>query len=153
MQPIWKNYIKEMMHSHKEGFISYMIILIGMATISIWAAWQSMVSITYQSMIDEYRFVQCQYGIERGMLLATRKEYFLAHQKEITGSGSPKLVVEDKEDERITVIYYKKNNTQYRIRLVCEHMPTGIHIQKDIYAQAVYREGILQEIQIKEVVE
>ena len=51
MQPIWKNYIKEMMHSHKEGFISYMIILVGMATISIWAAWQSMVSITYQSMI------------------------------------------------------------------------------------------------------
>ena len=29
MQSIWKNYIKKMMHNHKEGFISYMIILIG----------------------------------------------------------------------------------------------------------------------------
>ena len=137
----------------ENGFVSYMILLIAMMTIGSWVAWQHTMQITYQSMMDEYRFVRCQYGIERGIVLGTKKEFFLAHQKEITGSGSPKLVVEDKEDERITVIYYKKNNKQYRIRLVCEHMPTGIHIQKDIYAQTIYIEAILQEIQIKEVVE
>jgi len=60
----------------KNGFVSYMILLIAMMTIGTWVAWQHTMQITYQSMMDEYRFVRCQYGIERGIVLGTNKKFF-----------------------------------------------------------------------------
>ena len=60
----------------RNGFVSYMILLIAMITIGTWVAWLHTMQITYQSMMDEYRFVRCQYGIERGIVLGTNKKFF-----------------------------------------------------------------------------
>ena len=94
----------------KNGFVSYMILLIAMMTIGTWVAWQHTMQITYQSMMDEYRFVRCQYGIERGIGLGTSKAFFLAHQKEVTGSGSPKYVLEETGTGDVGILQTSRRN-------------------------------------------
>ena len=134
----------------KNGFVSYMILLIAMMTIGTWVAWQHTMQITYQSMMDEYRFVRCQYGIERGIVLGTNKKFFLAHQKEITGSGSPKYVLEETDTERIEAILYKEQEEQlYCLRLLCTDVGTETNIKKDVYIKTIYKNDILETIQIE----
>ena len=134
----------------KNGFVSYMILLIGMMIIGTWIAWQHTMQITYQSMMDEYRFVRCQYGIERGIVLGTKKEFLLAHQKEITGSGSPKYVLEETDTERIEAIIYKEQDPQrYCLRLICIDMETETNIKRDVYVKTIYNSDILETIQIE----
>ena len=134
----------------KNGFVSYMILLIAMITIGTWVAWLHTMQITYQSMIDEYRFVRCQYGIERGIVLGTNKKFFLAHQKEITGSGSPKYVLEETDTERIEAILYKEQEEQlYCLRLLCTDVETETNIKKDVYVKTIYKNDILETIQIE----
>ena len=134
----------------KNGFVSYMILLIAMMTIGTWVAWLHTMQITYQSMMDEYRFVRCQYGIERGIVLGTNKEFFLAHQKEITGSGSPKYVLEETDTERIEAILYKEQEEQlYCLRLLCTDVETETNIKKDVYIKTIYKNDILETIQIE----
>ena len=136
---------------HKNnGFVSYMILLIAMITIGTWVAWLHTMQITYQSMMDEYRFVRCQYGIERGIVLGTNKKFFLAHQKEITGSGSPKYVLEETDTERIEAILYKEQEEQlYCLRLLCTDVETETNIKKDVYIKTIYKNDILETIQIE----
>ena len=134
----------------KNGFVSYMILLIAMMTIGTWVAWLHTMQITYQSMMDEYRFVRCQYGIERGIELGTNKKFFLAHQKEITGSGSPKYVLEETDTERIEAILYKEQEEQlYCLRLLCTDVETETNIKKDVYIKTIYKNDILETIQIE----
>lgn len=134
----------------KNGFVSYMILLIAMITIGAWVAWLHTMQITYQSMMDEYRFVRCQYGIERGIVLGTNKKFFLAHQKEITGSGSPKYVLEETDTERIEAILYKEQEEQlYCLRLLCTDVETETNIKKDVYIKTIYKNDILETIQIE----
>ena len=145
----------------KNGFVSYMILLIAMITIGTWVAWLHTMQITYQSMMDEYRFVRCQYGIERGIVLGTNKKFFLAHQKEITGSGSPKYVLEETDTERIEAILYKekevaqalfmteKEEQLYCLRLLCTDVETETNIKKDVYIKTIYKNDILETIQIE----
>ena len=134
----------------KNGFVSYMILLIEMITIGTWVAWLHTMQITYQSMMDEYRFVRCQYGIERGIVLGTNKKFFLAHQKEITGSGSPKYVLEETDTERIEAILYKEKEEQlYCLRLLCTDVETETNIKKDVYIKTIYKNDILETIQIE----
>ena len=134
----------------KNGFVSYMILLIAMITIGTWVAWLHTMQITYQSMMDEYRFVRCQYGIERGIVLGTNKKFFLAHQKEITGSGSPKYVLEETDTERIEAILYKEQEEQlYCLRLLCTDVETETNIKKDVYVKTIYKNDILESIQIE----
>ena len=134
----------------KNGFVSYMILLIAMMTIGTWVAWLHTMQITYQSMMDEYRFVRCQYGIERGIVLGTNKKFFLAHQKEITGSGSPKYVLEETDTERIEAILYKEQEEQlYCLRLLCTDVETEKNIKKDVYIKTIYKNDILETIQIE----
>lgn len=134
----------------KNGFVSYMILLIAMITIGTWVAWLHTMQITYQSMMDEYRFVRCQYGIERGIVLGTNKKFFLAHQKEITGSGSPKYVLEETDTERIEAILYKEQEEQlYCLRLLCTDVETETNIKKDVYIKTIYKNDILETIQIE----
>ena len=134
----------------KNGFVSYMILLIAMITIGTWVAWLHTMQITYQSMMDEYRFVRCQYGIERGIVLGTKKEFFLAHQKEIIGSGSPKYVLEETDTERIEAILYKEQEEQlYCLRLLCTDVETETNIKKDVYIKTIYKNDILETIQIE----
>ena len=134
----------------KNGFVSYMILLIAMMTIGTWVAWLHTMQITYQSMMDEYRFVRCQYGIERGIVLGTNKKFFLAHQKEITGSGSPKYVLEETDTERIEAILYKEQEEQlYSLRLLCTDVETETNIKKDVYIKTIYKNDILETIQIE----
>lgn len=135
---------------NKNGFVSYMILLIAMITIGTWVAWLHTMQITYQSMMDEYRFVRCQYGIERGIVLGTNKKFFLAHQKEITGSGSPKYVLEETDTERIEAILYKEQEEQlYCLRLLCTDVETETNIKKDVYIKTIYKNDILETIQIE----
>lgn len=134
----------------KNGFVSYMILLIAMMTIGTWVAWLHTMQITYQSMMDEYSFVRCQYGIERGIVLGTNKKFFLAHQKEITGSGSPKYVLEETDTERIEAILYKEQEEQlYCLRLLCTDVETETNIKKDVYIKTIYKNDILETIQIE----
>jgi len=113
-------------------------------------AWLHTMQITYQSMMDEYRFVRCQYGIERGIVLGTNKKFFLAHQKEITGSGSPKYVLEETDTERIEAILYKEKEEQlYCLRLLCTDVETETNIKKDVYIKTIYKNDILETIQIE----
>lgn len=134
----------------RNGFVSYMILLIAMITIGTWVAWLHTMQITYQSMMDEYRFVRCQYGIERGIVLGTNKKFFLAHQKEITGSGSPKYVLEETDTERIEAILYKEQEEQlYCLRLLCTDVETETNIKKDVYIKTIYKNDILETIQIE----
>lgn len=134
----------------KNGFVSYMILLIAMITIGTWVAWLHTMQITYQSMMDEYSFVRCQYGIERGIVLGTNKKFFLAHQKEITGSGSPKYVLEETDTERIEAILYKEQEEQlYCLRLLCTDVETETNIKKDVYIKTIYKNDILETIQIE----
>ena len=134
----------------KNGFVSYMILLIAMITIGTWVAWLHTMQITYQSMMDEYRFVRCQYGIERGIVLGTNKKFFLAHQKEITGSGSPKYVLEETDTERIEAILYKEQEEQlYCLRLLCTDVETETNIKKDVYIKTIYKNDIIETIQIE----
>lgn len=134
----------------KNGFVSYMILLIAMITIGTWVAWLHTMQTTYQSMMDEYRFVRCQYGIERGIVLGTNKKFFLAHQKEITGSGSPKYVLEETDTERIEAILYKEQEEQlYCLRLLCTDVETETNIKKDVYIKTIYKNDILETIQIE----
>ena len=134
----------------RNGFVSYMILLIAMMTIGTWVAWLHTMQITYQSMMDEYRFVRCQYGIERGIVLGTNKKFFLAHQKEITGSGSPKYVLEETDTERIEAILYKEQEEQlYCLRLLCTDVETETNIKKDVYIKTIYKNDILETIQIE----
>ncbi|WP_127010860.1 hypothetical protein [Veillonella sp. oral taxon 780] len=127
-----------------------MILLIAMMTIGTWVAWLHTMQITYQSMMDEYRFVRCQYGIERGIVLGTNKKFFLAHQKEITGSGSPKYVLEETDTERIEAILYKEQEEQlYCLRLLCTDVETETNIKKDVYIKTIYKNDILETIQIE----
>ena len=134
----------------KNGFVSYMILLIAMITIGTWVAWLHTMQITYQSMMDEYRFVRCQYGIERGIVLGTNKKFFLAHQKEITGSGSPKYVLEETDTERIEAILYKEQEEQlYCLRLLRTDVGTETNIKKDVYIKTIYKNDILETIQIE----
>ena len=134
----------------KNGFVSYMILLIAMMTIGTWVAWLHTMQITYQSMMDEYRFVRYQYGIERGIVLGTNKKFFLAHQKEITGSGSPKYVLEETDTERIEAILYKEQEEQlYCLRLLCTDVETETNIKKDVYIKTIYKNDILETIQIE----
>ena len=134
----------------KNGFVSYMILLIAMMTIGTWVAWLHTMQITYQSMMDEYRFVRCQYGIERGIVLGTNKKFFLAHQKEITGSGSPKYVLEETDTERIEAILYKEQEEQLDcLRLLCTDVETETNIKKDVYIKTIYKNDILETIQIE----
>lgn len=138
----------------KNGFVSYMILLIAMMTIGTWVAWQHTMQITYQSMMDEYRFVRCQYGIERGIVLSTRKEFFLAHQKEVTGSGSPKYVLEETGTERIEAIIYKEREPQrYCLRLICIDVSTETNVKQDVYFRTLYKDDVLDTIRIEGVQE
>lgn len=138
----------------KNGFVSYMILLIAMMTIGTWVAWQHTMQITYQSMMDEYRFVRCQYGIERGIVLGTSKEFFLAHQKEITGSGSSKYVLEETDTERIEAIIYKERDPQrYCLRLICVDVGTETNVKKDVYFRTLYKDDVLDTIRIEGVQE
>lgn len=124
----------------KNGFVSYMILLMAMTIMGAWAAWQQTMQVTYQSMIDEYRFVRCQYGIERGTILGTRKEFFLAHEKEISGSGSSKYVLEETDTERIEAILYKEREPRrYCLRLICSDVESGTNVRKDVYFSALYK--------------
>lgn len=124
----------------KNGFVSYMILLMAMTIMGAWAAWQQTMQVTYQSMIDEYRFVRCQYGIERGIILGTRKEFFLAHEKEISGSGSSKYVLEETDTERIEAILYKEREPRrYCLRLICSDVESGTNVRKDVYFSALYK--------------
>lgn len=134
----------------KNGFVSYMILLIAMMTIGTWVAWLHTMQITYQSMMDEYRFVRCQYGIERGIVLGTNKKFFLVHSKEITGSGSPKYVLEETDTERIEAILYKEQEEQlYSLRILCTDIETETNIKKDVYIKTIYKNDILETIQIE----
>ena len=138
----------------KNGFVSYMILLIAMITIGTWIAWQQTMQITYQSMMDEYRFVRCQYGIERGIVLGTNKKFFLAHQKEIIGSGSPKYVLEETDTERIEAIIYKEQELQrYCLRLICIDVGTETNVRQDVYFRTVYKHDVLDAIRIEGVQE
>ena len=138
----------------KNGFVSYMILLIAMMTIGTWVAWQHTMQITYQSMIDEYRFVRCQYYIERVIVLGTKKEFFLAHQKEVTGSGSPKYVLEETDTERIEAIIYKEGDPQrYCLRLICIDVDTETNVRQDVYFQTMYKDDVLEAIRIEGVKE
>ena len=138
----------------KNGFVSYMILLIAIMTIGTWVAWQHTMQITYQSMMDEYRFVRCQYGIERGIVLGTSKDFFLAHQKEITGSGSPKYVLEETDTERIEAIIYKERDPQrYCLRLICIGAGTETNVKQDVYFRTMYKDDVLDTIRIEGVQE
>lgn len=138
----------------KNGFVSYMILLIAMMTIGTWIAWQQTMQITYQSMMDEYRFVRCQYGIERGIVLGTKKKFFLDHQKEVTGSGSPKYVLEETDTERIEAIIYKERDLQrYCLRLICIDVDTETNVRQDVYFQTMYKDDVLEAIRIEGVKE
>lgn len=138
----------------KNGFVSYMILLIAMMTIGTWVAWQHTMQITYQSMMDEYRFVRCQYGTERGIVLGTRKEFFLAHQKEVTGSGSPKYVLEETDTERIEAIIYKEREPhRYSLRLICIDVGTETNVRQDVYFQTMYKDDVLEAIRVEGVQE
>ncbi len=138
----------------KNGFVSYMILLIAMITIGTWIAWQQTMQITYQSMMDEYRFVRCQYGIERGIVLGANKKFFLAHQKEIAGSGSPKYVLEETNTERIEAIIYKEREPQrYSLRLICIDVGTETNVRQDVYFRTVYKNDVLDAIRIEGVQE
>lgn len=138
----------------KNGFVSYMILLIAMMTIGTWVAWQHTMQITYQSMMDEYRFVRCQYGIERGIVLGTNKEFFLAHQKEVTGSGSPKYVLEETDTERIEAIIYKEREPQrYSLRLICIDVDTETNVRQDVYFRTMYKDDVLDTIHVEGVKE
>lgn len=138
----------------KNGFVSYMILLIAMMTIGTWIAWQQTMQITYHSMMDEYRFVRCQYGIERGIVLGTNKKFFLAHQKEIIGSGSSKYVLEETDTERIEAIIYKEQEPQrYCLRLICIDVGTETNVRQDVYFRTVYKHDVLDAIRIEGVQE
>ena len=138
----------------KNGFVSYMILLIAMMTIGTWIAWEQTIQITYQSMMDEYRFVRCQYGIERGIVLGTNKKFFLVHQKEIIGSGSPKYVLEETDMERIEAIIYKEREPQrYSLRLICIDVGTETNVRQDVYFRTVYKNDVLDAIRIEGVQE
>ena len=133
----------------KNGFVSYMILLMAMTIMGAWAAWQQTMQVTYQSMIDEYRFVRCQYGIERGIVLGTRKEFFLAHEKEISGSGSPKYVLEETDTERIEAILYKEREPRrYCLRLICSDVESGTNVRKDVYFSALYKDDMFDTTRI-----
>jgi len=133
------------------GFISYMMLFLGMATVGMWAAWQSTMGISYQSMVDEYRLVRCQYGIERGIVLGTQREYFQERQHEITGGGSPVYVLEEEDGERIEAIYYKERDGNYCLRVICIHEESEINVKKDVSIKPIYKDGTVERIEIGKV--
>ena len=74
----------------------------------------------------------------------------MAHQKEITGSGSPKYVLEETDTERIEAILYKEKEEQlYCLRLLCTDVETETNIKKDVYIKTIYKNDILETIQIE----
>ena len=133
------------------GFISYMILFLGMATVGMWAAWQSTMGISYQSMVDEYRLVRCQYGIERGIVLGTQSEYFQERQHEITGGGSPVYVLEEEDGERIEAIYYKEREGRYCLRIMCIHVESESNVKKDVYIKPIYKDATVERIEILKI--
>ena len=133
------------------GFISYMMLFLGMATVGMWAAWQSTMGISYQSMVDEYRLVRCQYGIERGIVLGTQSEYFQEHQHEMTGGGSPVYVLEEEYGERIEAIYYKEREGQYCLRIMCIHVESETNVKKDVHIKPIYKDAIVERIEILKI--
>ena len=135
----------------QDGFISYMMLFLGMATVGMWAAWQSTMGISYQSMVDEYRLVRCQYGIERGIVLGTQGEYFQERQHEMTGGGSPVYVLEEEDGERIEVIYYKERDGNYRLCVMCIHEESGTNVKKDVSIKPIYKDGTVERIDIRMV--
>lgn len=135
----------------ESGFISYMMLFLGMATVGMWAAWQSTMGISYQSMVDEYRLVRCQYGIERGIVLGTRREYFQERQHEITGGGSPVYVLEEEDGERIEAIYYKERDGNYCLRIICIHEESETNVKKDVSIKPIYKDAAVERIEIRKV--
>lgn len=133
------------------GFISYMMLFLGMATVGMWAAWQSTMGISYQSMVDEYRLVRCQYGIERGIVLGTQSEYFQERQHEITGGGSPVYVLEEEDGERIEAIYYKEREDRYCLRVMCIHVESESNVKKDVYIKPIYKDATVERIEILKI--
>lgn len=133
------------------GFISYMMLFLGMATVGMWAAWQSTMGISYQSMVDEYRLVRCQYGIERGIVLGTQSEYFQERQYEITGGGSPVYVLEEEDGERIEAIYYKEREDRYCLRVMCIHVESESNVKKDVYIKPIYKDTKVERIEILKI--
>ena len=133
------------------GFISYMMLFQGMATVGMWAAWQSTMGISYQSMVDEYRLVRCQYGIERGIVLGTQSEYFQERQHEITGGGSPVYVLEEEDGERIEAIYYKEREGRYCLRVMCIHVESESNVKKDVYIKPIYKDATVERIEILKI--
>lgn len=133
------------------GFISYMMLFLGMATVGMWAAWQSTMGISYQSMVDEYRLVRCQYGIERGIVLGTQSEYFQEREHEITGGGSPVYVLEEEDGERIEAIYYKEREGRYCLRLMCIHVESESNVKKDVYIKPIYKDATVERIEILKI--
>ncbi len=133
------------------GFISYMMLFLGMATVGMWAAWQSTMGISYQSMVDEYRLVRCQYGIERGIVLGTQSEYFQERQHEITGGGSPVYVLEEEDGERIEAIYYKEREGRYCLRIMCIHVESESNVKKDVYIKPIYKDATVERIEILKI--
>lgn len=132
----------------QDGFISYMMLFLGMATVGMWAAWQSTMGISYQSMVDEYRLVRCQYGIERGIVLGTQREYFQERQHEITGGGSSVYVLEEEDGERIEAIYYKEREDRYCLRVMCIHVESESNVKKDVYIKPIYKDATVERIEI-----
>ena len=133
------------------GFISYMMLFLGMATVGMWAAWQSTMGISYQSMVDEYCLVRCQYGIERGIVLGTQSEYFQERQHEITGGGSPVYVLEEEDGERIEAIYYKEREDRYCLRVMCIHVESESNVKKDVYIKPIYKDATVERIEILKI--
>ena len=130
------------------GFISYMMLFLGMATVGMWAAWQSTMGISYQSMVDEYRLVRCQYGIERGIAIGTQREYFQERQHEMTGGGSPVYVLEEEDGERIEAIYYKERDGQYCLRIMCIHVESETNVKKDVHIKPIYKDSKVERIDV-----
>ena len=130
----------------QDGFISYMMLFLGMATVGMWAAWQSTMGISYQSMVDEYRLVRCQYGIERGIGLGT--QYFQERQHEMTGGGSPVYVLEEEDGERIEAIYYKEREGQYCLRIMCIHVESETNVKKDVHIKPIYKDSTVERIEV-----
>ena len=137
--------------TEQDGFISYMMLFLGMATVGMWAAWQSTMGISYQSMVDEYRLVRCQYGIERGIVLGTQSEYFQERQHEITGGGSPVYVLEEEDGERIEAIYDKEREDRYCLRVMCIHVESESNVKKDVYIKPIYKDATVERIEILKI--
>ena len=82
------------------------------------------------------------------------RQSFLAHQKEIIGSGSPKYVLEETDTERIEAIIYKEQEPQrYSLRLICIDVGTETNVRQDVYFRTVYKNDVLDAIRIEGVQE